>query len=87
MDLGTLLVFAGFLLVLAGTIVFLTYSLFRLLKSATKKESKAAGVIIIGPIPIIFGEDRKSLKLAIALSLLGLALTLALVFLQLHLLR
>ena len=37
---------------------------------------KGAGVIMIGPIPIIFGTDKKSVKSVLALAL---ALTIALV--------
>jgi uncharacterized protein (TIGR00304 family) len=39
-------------------------------------KAKAAGVIMIGPIPIIFGTDKKSVKTVI---LLALALTIALI--------
>lgn len=87
MDLGDIFVLAGFLLTLAGAFVFLAYFLLRALKSVGKGKEKVAGAIIIGPIPIIFGEDRKSLKLAVALAFIGLALTLILLFIQLHLLR
>jgi uncharacterized protein (TIGR00304 family) len=44
----------------------------------TKKEGgkvRGAGVIMIGPIPIIFGTDKKSVKAVLALAL---ALTIAL---------
>jgi uncharacterized protein (TIGR00304 family) len=37
-----------------------------------KSETHAAGVIMIGPIPIIFGTDKKSVKTVL---LLALALT------------
>ena len=37
---------------------------------------KGAGVIMIGPIPIIFGTDKKSVKAVLALAL---ALTITLV--------
>jgi len=50
----------------------------------TKKEGKVhgAGVIMIGPVPIIFGTDKKSVKSVLALAL---ALTVALlIFLVLY---
>lgn len=87
MNVGVVLVFVGFLLTLAGTLTTLSYFLMRFLKFAKKKESKMSGAIIIGPIPIIFGEDRKSLKLAIALALVGLVLMVLLAFLQFYFLR
>jgi uncharacterized protein (TIGR00304 family) len=41
-----------------------------------KSETHAAGVIMIGPIPIIFGTDKKALKpvliLALALTIMAL---------------
>ena len=41
-----------------------------------KPRVKGAGVIMIGPIPIIFGTDKKSVKMVLALAL---ALTIALI--------
>jgi uncharacterized protein (TIGR00304 family) len=45
-------------------------------ESKRKSETHAAGVIMIGPIPIIFGTDKKALKpvliLALALTIMAL---------------
>ena len=41
-----------------------------------KGKVKAAGVVMIGPIPIIFGTDKQSIKSVLTLAL---ALTIALV--------
>lgn len=70
--LGIALIFAGMLIVLAALIL--------LLFSAAKREGKTrgAGVIIVGPIPIIFGTDKESLK---SVLLLSLALTVLLLIL------
>ncbi len=70
---GVLLVFVGFGMILIATI-------FSARSSSEKGGVKGGGVIMIGPIPIIFGSDAKwttiGLALAIALSVLGLLLTL-----------
>jgi uncharacterized protein (TIGR00304 family) len=46
------------------------------MRGVGKGKVKGAGVIMIGPIPIIFGTDKKSVKSVLALSL---ALTIALI--------
>lgn len=40
-----------------------------------RAEVKAAGVVLIGPIPIIFGTDTKWVIVAIVLAMLLVALT------------
>ncbi|NWF87257.1 DUF131 domain-containing protein [Candidatus Bathyarchaeota archaeon] len=62
--LGIALIFAGTLTILAAIIL--------LFISSAKGEGKVkgGGAIIIGPIPIIFGTDKKSLKTVLILSLL-----------------
>jgi uncharacterized protein (TIGR00304 family) len=72
--LGIALVFVGIILIVAA-----------LIRSSTSKaendESKVrgAGVILIGPIPIIFGTDKKAVK-----TILALALTLSIVILLIY---
>ncbi|MCW4031328.1 MAG: DUF131 domain-containing protein [Candidatus Bathyarchaeota archaeon] len=63
--LGLALVFAGVAIIII-TIVLLSVS------GARKGKIKGGGAILIGPIPIVFGTDKKSLK---AVLLLSLALT------------
>jgi uncharacterized protein (TIGR00304 family) len=46
------------------------------MRGVGKGKVKGAGVIMIGPVPIIFGTDKKSVKSVLALSL---ALTIALI--------
>ncbi len=62
----------GTALVIAGIIVIVAAIITASARGAQKgKESKvkAAGVIMIGPIPIIFGTDKKSVKTVLALAL------------------
>ncbi len=49
-------------------------------KTEGEGKVKGAGVIMIGPIPIIFGTDKKSVKTVITLAL---GLTIALIILYL----
>jgi uncharacterized protein (TIGR00304 family) len=67
--LGIALIFVGILLIVIAIILVSA--------SGDKKgKVKGGGAIIIGPVPIIFGTDKKSLKTVL---LLSLALTLMLV--------
>jgi uncharacterized protein (TIGR00304 family) len=69
MDAGTLystgitLVFVGALVMLVA-IVLLFFS-----RRENRTEVKGGGAIIIGPIPIVFGMDKKSLKTVLILSI------------------
>jgi uncharacterized protein (TIGR00304 family) len=67
--LGIALVFVGVLIIVVAVILLS-------ISGAKKGKVKGGGAIIIGPIPIIFGTDKKSLKTVL---LLSLALTVLLV--------
>ncbi len=60
--LGIVFIFVGILLIVVAIILF-SASVVR------KGEVKGGGAIIIGPVPIIFGTDKKSLKTVLLLSL------------------
>jgi len=60
--LGIALIFVG--------VVVIVIAVFLLSVSGVKKgKVKGGGAIIIGPVPIIFGTDKKSLKNVLLLSL------------------
>ena len=61
--LGIALIFVG-MLILVIAILSLSIS------SIKKGKFRGGGAIIIGPIPIIFGTDKKSLKTVLLLSLI-----------------
>ena len=61
-------------LVAVGVIIIVAAIILASMRGAGKGKVKAAGVIMIGPIPIIFGTDKKSVKSVLALAL---ALTVA----------
>ena len=67
--LGIALIFAGIIVIIAAIIIASAHG-------AGKGKVKASGVIMIGPIPIIFGTDKKSVKTVLALAL---ALVIALI--------
>jgi uncharacterized protein (TIGR00304 family) len=75
-SLGLIAFFLGIALMVLG--IFLTMAKNRT-EEKTEKESQAedkrskvrgGGVVLIGPIPIIFGSDRKTLLIAIIASLI-----------------
>ena len=62
----------GFALVVVGLLVVVVSLIFmsrRRSPSERKTDVRGAGVIMIGPIPIIFGTDKKSVKEVLLLAL------------------
>ena len=74
----SVLLYVGIVLVVIGIVVIIAAVILASWHGAKEGEAKAAGVIMIGPIPIIFGTDKKAVKevivLAIALSTIVLIL-------------
>jgi uncharacterized protein (TIGR00304 family) len=61
----------GFALILIGVFIIII-AVILISVSGTKKgkgKVKAAGVVMIGPVPIIFGTDKKSFKTVLTLSI------------------
>lgn len=63
---GTVLVVVGIVVIVAAIVAASTRGGE---KGRGDAKVKAAGVIMIGPIPIIFGTDKKSVKAVLALAL------------------
>ena len=61
------LVTSGLLLIIAGFAVVMVSLISR--GSGTKTEVKGGGVVMIGPIPIIFGSDAKWASVAMVLAI------------------
>ena len=61
-ELGIALIFFGVLIIVVAVLLLS-------ISGAKKGKVKGGGVIMIGPIPIIFGTDLKSLKTVLLLSL------------------
>lgn len=75
-DAGTLYT-VGFTLLFAGIIVLVIGVILAFL-SSSKSTAKGGGAILVGPIPIVFGTDKKSLRTVLVLSLtLTIILTIA----------
>jgi len=72
-SLGAALVFAGVLIMIVATALLL------MSKSGKAGKVRGGGAIIIGPIPIVFGTDKQSLKTALLLSIVLTTLLIALV--------
>jgi uncharacterized protein (TIGR00304 family) len=68
-DAGTLYA-SGIALILIGVLIIIVAIVLISVSSAKGEgEVRGGGVVMIGPIPIIFGTDKKSLKTAVLLSL------------------
>lgn len=69
----------GLVLVAVGVIFIVLAVILASMRGGSRGKVKAAGVIMIGPIPIIFGSDKKSVKtvlpLAIALTIVVVVAT------------
>ena len=76
----------GLLLIAFGVIIVLVAITMASMRRVGKGKAKAAGIIMIGPIPIIFGTDKKSVKTVMALAL-SLAIALIIAFLVYWFLR
>ena len=70
-SIGIIIIFLGIFLVMIGIISEIT-------KSDSKVEAKGAGIVMIGPIPIIFGTDAGSVKTVMALAIVLIILVLIL---------
>ena len=77
----------GMALILIGVLIIVLAVLLFSLLSAKKGKIKGGGAIIIGPFPIIFGTDKKSLKTVLLLSLALTVLLLIVMIIQYLLLR
>ena len=81
--LGFLLVFIGILVILAGMLSMAYQSWKTGGEGIEKPETgvRGAGVIMIGPIPIIFGTDVAALKLVMILAIVLMVIAVILFFL------
>ena len=59
----------GVALILVGVFIIVLAIIVLSVRSAGKSKVRGGGAVIIGPIPIVFGTDKKSLKTVVSLSL------------------
>lgn len=70
---------AGFILIILGVaLAFIATAImiFRILRGRRVKGVRGGSLIMIGPIPIIFGTDKESMKTLILLSIILMAIVL-----------
>lgn len=72
-----LLYFMGIALIFIGILIVALVVLLKSSRYAGKGKFKGAGAVIIGPIPIVFGTDKKSVKTLLVLAIVLTALVLA----------
>ncbi len=74
-EVGFIMIIFGFVLAVAATILLA----FRSARGSEK--TRAAGVLLIGPIPIIFGTDKDSVKGLMILAVVLILVVLIVMFL------
>jgi uncharacterized protein (TIGR00304 family) len=73
----------GLLLVLAGFAIGILAVIVAVLRSARGSgPTRGGGVIMIGPLPIVFGTDKESTRTLILLAIILMAAALLFTFLQ-----
>jgi uncharacterized protein (TIGR00304 family) len=77
----------GIVLILAGVAIIAIAIFLLSVRGAGKGKVRGGGVVIIGPVPIIFGTDKKSLKTVLLLSFVLTVLLLIVIIVQYLLLR
>jgi len=77
----------GIVLVIIGMIVIVAAIVFAFKGKSNRGNMRGAGIIMIGPIPIIFGTDKKSVKTILALALVLTMVALIIIVINYWLLR
>ena len=74
-DIGVLLIIFGFVVAVIATVLLAVHS------SRGPGQTRAAGVLLIGPIPIVFGTDKQSIKIVMALAIILILIVLIIMLL------
>jgi len=67
----------GFVLVAVGSLLAFVAVVLMLAKASTGGSTKGGGIVMIGPIPIIFGSDKNSAKALMVLAIILIVAVLA----------
>lgn len=70
-NIGMMLFLAGFVIIFVATVLLIFAT------AKGKAKIRGGGVLIIGPFPIVFGTDKESVKTLLLLSIVLIALVLA----------
>jgi uncharacterized protein (TIGR00304 family) len=74
-ELGFLLIIFGFVLALIAMVLLVVRS------SRGSAPGRGAGLLLVGPIPIVFGTDRQSMKVVMVLAIVLILLVLVIMLL------
>lgn len=74
-DLGFLLIIFGFALALIAMVILIVRS------PRGQGSARGAGLLLIGPIPIVFGTDKQSVKVVMILAVILILLALVVMLL------
>ena len=67
----------GFILIILGFVLaFIAVILLAFKSRGTSGQTRSAGILLIGPIPIIFGSDKESARAMVVLAVLLIAIVL-----------
>jgi uncharacterized protein (TIGR00304 family) len=67
----------GFILIILGFVLaFIAVILLAVKNRGTSGQTRSAGILLIGPIPIIFGSDKQSARVLMVLAVLLIAIVL-----------
>ena len=72
---GVIIVIIGIAIVFLSIVISITKS---------PRKTRGAGIILIGPIPIIFGTDKESVRILLILAVVVIALMILLLLLSSH---
>lgn len=86
MDSGTLNVL-GIVLIFIGIFILIAAAILMSILYGKKGKTKTSGIIIVGPVPIVFGKDKKNVRTILALSTTLTALLIAAMLVYYFLLR
>ncbi len=68
----------GFLVVLVGVFIIMAAGIYYAYRQASQSKAEVGGVVMIGPIPIVFGTSWKMAIIAMALAVVLMVIALAL---------
>lgn len=72
----------GFTLIIIGMLVIFIGTIYSSSQQTSTQKSEVGGVIMIGPIPIIFGNSWKAITLAIVLAIVLMILAIAFILIS-----
>jgi uncharacterized protein (TIGR00304 family) len=81
--LGFLIVLIGMLVIIAGmfSLVYQSWKIGSVGEEKPEPTVRGGGVILIGPIPIVFGSDAGAVKVALIMAIVVMILAFALFYL------